>query len=141
MLERASRGSPGARRLGMDPVVEEMLVSYAWPGNVRELDNVLSRAHILADGDVIMPGDLPPEVARMPAAVAAPDGTLVAGKGTLRDQLRRMETEAILRALRQAGGDRKAAAQALGIGLSSLYRKLESIDEEKSPEAGRTQTS
>jgi two-component system response regulator AtoC len=141
ILSRIGRGAPGARKLGIDPVAEELLVAYPWPGNVRELDNVLSRAHILADGDVIMPGDLPPEVSRV-ALVPSAGGTQVAAKGTLRDQLRRMETEAILRALREAGGDRKAAAQALGIGLSSLYRKLEGIDQEDSssaPDAGRAE--
>jgi two-component system response regulator AtoC len=130
ILARIGRGTPGARKLGVDPVAEELLAAYPWPGNVRELDNVLNRAHILADGDVITPGDLPPEVARLPL-VAPPSGTHVAAKGTLRDRMRRMETEAILDALRQAGGDRKVAAQALGIGLSSLYRKLEGIDEEE----------
>ena len=137
MLERLGRGGAGARKLDLDPVAEELLVAYGWPGNVRELDNVINRAQILADGEIITPGDLPPEVART-ALTGAPVGTAVAGKGTLRDQLRRMETEAILNALREAGGDRRVAAQALGIGLSSLYRKLEGIETEKvSLETGR----
>jgi two-component system response regulator AtoC len=132
MLQRVGRGSAVSRRLGIDPVAEELLVAYPWPGNVRELDNVINRAYILADGDVITPGDLSPEVARTPL-VATEAGTPVAVKGTLRDQLRRMEAEAILQALQEAGGDRKVAAQKLGIGLSSLYRKLEGIEKEASP--------
>jgi two-component system response regulator AtoC len=129
ILGRLGRASRAARKLELDPVADELLAAYPWPGNVRELDNVLNRAHILADGDVIMPGDLPPEVARLPIAASAA-GTQVATKGSLRDRLRQLETEAILSALQEAGGDRKAAAQALGIGLSSLYRKLEGIEQE-----------
>ena len=129
LLARIDREAAGARELEIDPVAEELLMAYPWPGNVRELDNVLNRAHILADRDVITPGDLPPEIARMPLT-AAPGGTQVARNGTLRDRMRRLEAEAILEALRDAGGDRKIASQALGIGLSSLYRKLEDIDRE-----------
>lgn len=131
ILARIGRGNPVPRRLEVDPVAEELLTAYAWPGNVRELDNVINRAYILADGEAITPGDLSPEVARTPIS-ATEAGTPVAAKGSLRDQLRRMEAEAILRALREAGGDRKVAAQKLGIGLSSLYRKLESIEKEGS---------
>jgi two-component system response regulator AtoC len=138
MLGRVARGNPAGRQLGVDPFAEELLEAYAWPGNVRELDNVINRAYILADGEVIAVGDLPPELTRLPA-VSAGDGTPVATNGLLRDQLRRMETNIILRAVSDAGGDRRAAAQKLGIGLSSLYRKLESIDKEgltSSAEAG-----
>lgn len=131
VLAHIGSGTPRSRKLELDPVAEELLTAYPWPGNVRELDNVLNRAHILADGDVIMPGDLPPEVART-ALTPAASGTLVAAKGTLRDRMRRMEAEAISSALREAGGDRRVAAQALGIGLSSLYRKLEGMDPEES---------
>ncbi|HEX9182991.1 MAG TPA: sigma-54 dependent transcriptional regulator [Burkholderiales bacterium] len=129
MLARIGRGSGTPRKLDIDPVAEELLVAYDWPGNVRELDNVINRATILADGDVIGPADLAPEVARTP--LATPEaGTRLAPQGTLREQMRRMETEAILRALRECNGDRRAAAQQLGMGLSSLYRKLEGIEKE-----------
>jgi two-component system response regulator AtoC len=70
-------------------------------------------------------------VARTPIAVTEA-GTSIAVKGSLRDRMRRMEAEAILQALREAGGDRRVAAQQLGIGLSSLYRKLEGIEAEGS---------
>jgi two-component system response regulator AtoC len=129
MLARVSRNSPAAKQLVVDPLAEELLEGYAWPGNVRELDNVINRAYILADGEAITPGDLPPELTRLPLAPAG-DGTPVATTGLLRDQLRRMEVSIILRAVGDAGGDRRVAAQKLGIGLSSLYRKLESIEKE-----------
>jgi two-component system response regulator AtoC len=116
----------GARPLPeLDPAAEEVMCEYAWPGNVRELDNVLSSAYILADGDRITLADLP-AMKRTLAAVS--EGSETAREGGLRERLRRVEAELILAALRDCNGDRRLAAQRLGIGLSSLYRKLEEID-------------
>jgi DNA-binding NtrC family response regulator len=58
------------------------------------------------------------------AEVKAPGAT----GGSLREQVRRAEADIIFRVLKECGGDRKAAAQQLEIGLSSLYRKLEEFD-------------
>jgi two-component system, NtrC family, response regulator AtoC len=115
--------SPGAPRLEIDAEAEELLVAFDWPGNVRQLENVLHRAAILADGGHIHVSDLPPEVARVGSAGAPSEGS--SGEGTLRERLRRFEVSLIRRAIDEAAGDRRAAAQRLGIGLSSLYRKLE----------------
>jgi two-component system response regulator AtoC len=117
------------RRLGldgdykMDPAAEELLMKYDWPGNLRELQNVIARALVLADGREVRLSDLPAQVARTtrPEGLAA----IPEGGGTLRELVKRYETQVIRRAMDQAGGDRMAAAQALGIGLSTLYRKLE----------------
>jgi two-component system response regulator AtoC len=130
LLGRMQRASAAGKPVSLDPVAEEVLLGYPWPGNVRELDNVLHRAYILADGGVIMPGDLPPELSRPAAATEARPGMPVAEGKSLRAQLRRFEIEIIQRALEECGGDRKAAAEKLGIGLSSLYRKLEQQTEE-----------
>jgi DNA-binding NtrC family response regulator len=109
-----------------------MLAGDAWPGNVRELENVLNRACILADGDRITVADLPADITRMapplPGA-AAP----AAGEGSLRAQLHAIEASLIARALEQANNDRRVAAERLGIGLSSLYRKLEDFEREGVP--------
>jgi DNA-binding NtrC family response regulator len=106
-------------------VAEEILVEYAWPGNVREMENVINRAYILADGNRITLADLPPDIARhVPAGTTA---ITTLAQGNLRDQLRRIEAEIILRTLGDCEGDRRAAAQRLEIGLSSLYRKLEEL--------------
>lgn len=116
--------SGSAQQLTLEPEAEDLLVNFAWPGNVRQLENVLHRAAILADGGCIRVGDLPPEVSRIApqSAAAAPAD---AGEGTLRERVRRFELSLIRRAIDDAGGDRRQAAQRLGIGLSSLYRKLE----------------
>jgi two-component system response regulator AtoC len=125
----AQRGAGEGAALAIDPEAEEMLVSYPWPGNVRQIENVLHRAAILADGGLIRPADLPPEVTRSSApANSSPLGEAAATPaegGGLRERVRRFEVNLILRAIEDAGGDRRLAAQRLGIGLSSLYRKLE----------------
>ncbi|MFM2065723.1 MAG: hypothetical protein RLZZ584_632 [Pseudomonadota bacterium] len=136
LAHRHADGS-AAPPLDIDAEAEEMLVSFPWPGNVRQLENVLHRAAILADGGCIRAADLPPEVTR--ASVPANSGSIGgppnggAGGGTgegggLRERVRRFEVSLILRAIDDAGGDRRLAAQRLGIGLSSLYRKLEEFN-------------
>lgn len=116
---------PEHRGIELDPVAEEILVDYTWPGNVREMENVINRAFILADGGRITVTDLPPDIARQSGdrRAAAVDSC----GGSLREQMRQVEAEVIMRALKECNGDRKAAAQKLEIGLSSLYRKLEEM--------------
>lgn len=111
------------RSIELDPVAEEILVDYTWPGNVREMENVINRAFILADGGRIRVMDLPPDIARQ----SATEKTIAVDSrgGSLRDQMRQVEADIISRALKECDGDRKAAAQKLEIGLSSLYRKLD----------------
>jgi len=119
-----SPGAPG--RLQLDAEAEELLISFSWPGNVRQLENVLHRAAILADGGRIRVSDLPPEVSRLNGgAHQQPASEIDCGEGQLRERVRRFELQLIRRAIDDAGGDRRTAAQRLGIGLSSLYRKLE----------------
>lgn len=120
-------GGNGKKQLELDPMAEEILVDYPWPGNVRELENVINRAYILADGGRISLADLPPDIARQ-TPVRERSGMDVAGAGGLREQLRRVEADIIVRTLRECSGDRRAAAQRLEIGLSSLYRKLEEFE-------------
>jgi two-component system response regulator AtoC len=116
--------SGSGQTLTIEPEAQDMLLGFNWPGNVRQLENVLHRAAILADGGSIRAGDLPPEVSR--AAPDSPSATPAeGGELSLRERVRRFEVSLILRAIEDAGGDRRTAAQRLGIGLSSLYRKLE----------------
>jgi len=117
------RRSSGRRGLALDPAAEEALVAADWPGNVRELENVLNRACILADGERITLADLPADIARIASSAAAP-----ASGGSLRAQLRSIEAGLIARALQEANEDRRIAAEKLGIGLSSLYRKIEDFE-------------
>ncbi len=123
----------GAKRLGhvggisIEPDVEMILSAYDWPGNIREMENVVDRALILADEGRISREDLPPQILR--SASNAKIGALVPESGdSLREQVRRFEASVINKAIADAGGDRRTAAQKLGIGLSSLYRKLEEYE-------------
>lgn len=111
----------------LDPAAEELLLEYHWPGNLRELENVIGRALIMADGGRITIADLPPNLSSRGGSPARGQ-TFATGGGSLREQVRRAEADIIFRVLRDCGGDRKAAAQLLEIGLSSLYRKLDEFE-------------
>ena len=112
---------------GMTAGAERMLGTARWEGNIRELRNVIERACILADGDVISEREL---ASSMPAGVEAPprhDGV----RGDPRDEpelLTTVEREHIQRALARANGNKKAAAKMLGVSRRALYRKLERLD-------------
>ena len=109
----------------LDAMAEQLLLRHEWPGNVRELENVIERAHILADDERIGVADLPPLLAQGGAGTAAPAATSDHSEQSLRDRVRAFEIGVIMDAIDEADGDRKVAARRLGIGLSTLYRKLE----------------
>ena len=128
VLRRLGEGSMSGA-LSVDAETEEILANYDWPGNVRQLENVLQRAAILADGGRITAADLPSEIA--PTMIENERAALPPmGGGTLREQVRRFELALIQRAIEESNGDRRMAAARLGIGLSSLYRKLEEFQPE-----------
>jgi transcriptional regulator with PAS, ATPase and Fis domain len=106
---------------GMDEDAVRVLMSLPWKGNVRELDNVIEHTMILAEGDRLTLKDLP-------AAIVAGGHAAPAFTFNLRDALREFEKRHILRALDQAGQDRREAAKLLDISLSSLYRKIEELE-------------
>jgi two-component system, NtrC family, response regulator AtoC len=99
-------------------------------GNIRELRNVLERAAILADGDTVEAEHiwLDPAPAAPGTAAAAPGGSpgvpAAAAAATADDTLEAVERAAIQRALGDSAGNRRRAAQRLGIGLRTLYEKL-----------------
>jgi two-component system, NtrC family, response regulator AtoC len=131
LLQRNTRRiSGGTRPISLAPGVEELLLNFDWPGNVRELENVINRALILADGSHISLADLPPHITQAVLPSPPPSNNLPLS-GTLREQVRKYEAALILRTIEETGGDRRAAAQKLDIGLSSLYRKLEELEEQK----------
>lgn len=130
LLKRNTRRmDSNGEKVSLDTGVEELLVNYDWPGNVRELENVIDRALILADGNLITIADLPPPITKIAQPSQPDDG--IQFSGTLREQVRKFEASLILRTIEETDGDRRAAAQKLNIGLSSLYRKLEELEEQK----------
>jgi DNA-binding NtrC family response regulator len=104
----------------ISPEAEERLRAYAWPGNVRELANVIERAVVLGHGPLLRPQDLPPRV----AAAGHDPGPEVGSYQTAVNAYRR---ELIIGALRRAGGNRAAAAAALGLHRTHLLRLIRAL--------------
>jgi DNA-binding NtrC family response regulator len=158
---------------GVTPAALAALVGYAWPGNVRELKNVIESAVLFAAGPRIDVGDLPAAVrVRAPGAAPAPAKPFSGEWPAVRTEasappeaapaspapeesvsvatlvgktMAEIEREAILTALQVTGGNRRRAAESLGIGLRTLQRKLkeyqggsvgEDDDEEEGDEPG-----
>jgi DNA-binding NtrC family response regulator len=102
----------------------DRLLRYAWPGNVRELENAMERLAILARHETIEPGDLPPHIGAGLALGSAPG---LAAEQTLADA----ERAHIIQILERYGWNHSRAAEALGIGRTTLWRKLKDYGIEK----------
>jgi DNA-binding NtrC family response regulator len=104
------------------------MMRYDWPGNVRELENAVERACTMCSGPVLELGDLPTQLQQQGLAAmrAGPENGAAAGDGEAVQMktLAEMEREAILAAIRVLNGDKLQAARMLGIGKTTLYRKL-----------------
>ena len=111
-----------------------VMAEYDWPGNVRELENAVERACALSSGPVLHMGDLPtqlqnfrlqqgPATQTMEEDEADFGGASRAGKAGI-VSIAEMEKQAILETIRQLKGDKLMAAKLLGIGKTTLYRKL-----------------
>ena len=120
------------RRYTVTREVMDALMAYDWPGNVRELQNCLDRMTAVNSGPLLHTADLPSSLqysidanrCGMPAmAVSAMAGGSGGGPGSV-VPLDQVERTAILNALAKTKGDRAAAAHFLGIGRTTLYRKL-----------------
>ncbi|HOX45756.1 MAG TPA: sigma-54 dependent transcriptional regulator [Myxococcota bacterium] len=106
---------------GVEPAAMKLLVDYAWPGNVRELENLIERAVILCEGEVITPELLTDRVrAALPSAAAV----LPPGQISIKKTVRAIEEELIRRALAETHGNRTRAARLLEISHRTLLYKL-----------------
>jgi DNA-binding NtrC family response regulator len=110
----------GRRITRVEPDALELLMQHDWPGNVRELENVIHRSLLVASKPELTPDDLPRELTAARAGAAAADD----GAGELRS-LEELERRAIESAIAHFSGNLSDAARQLGIGRSTLYRKLE----------------
>ena len=104
----------GRRIDGVAPAALERLAAYRWPGNVRELENTIERAVVLAVGTVIDAAS----ISMVEPAPPAPSGGLPSVR--LHENVEWAEQESVRRALRQAGGIKKDAAELLGISQRAL---------------------
>jgi two-component system NtrC family response regulator len=114
-----ARLCPGGSRCRISQKAMQCLLGYNWPGNVRELQNVIERGIILAENDLITERSLPRELVD-----AGREGPVEAPFLSLED----LQRQHILRVLKFVGGSRGQAAEILGIGRKTLYRKLKEID-------------
>jgi DNA-binding NtrC family response regulator len=96
------------------------LLAYQWPGNVRELRNAMETASLVAKGDSIEWGDLPPEILEN-ILPPSPSGPIPLPSSRTLEEI---EREAIVSALLETDGNKTQAAKMLGIGLRTLHRKV-----------------
>ena len=111
----------GKKVRGINLEARVLLRAYRWPGNIRELANVLRSASLLADDD-IKPEHLPTSI----RFSSSPSGSISspARDAALRDVVKRVEKEHILKTLKETGWNRAEAARSLGIDYKTLYNKM-----------------
>jgi len=97
----------------------QAMLAYDWPGNIRELGNTIERAVVLADGDTITIHDLPDRLRTLDL-----EGVPTS---SLRQALDSYEREYIKRSLTEHKGNKETTAEALGVDLATLYRKLKKL--------------
>jgi two-component system response regulator HydG len=120
-LDRMAREFGQQRTLGDDAV--KALLAYDWPGNVRELENSLQRACAMNSGPEIQVADLPSSVTGKNST------TIVDGDGSDKIiPISELERKTILNTITQLNGDKLLAARLLGIGKTTLYRKLKEYE-------------
>jgi DNA-binding NtrC family response regulator len=129
-LERAKGETGTAHHFSEDAL--QLLLQYDWPGNVRELQHAIQRTCAMSSGPILHTVDLPTQLQNFSAhrqqEINAASGD-VAAEGTANRQdvvvsIADMEKQAILGTIRQLKGDKLMAARLLGIGKTTLYRKL-----------------
>jgi DNA-binding NtrC family response regulator len=134
LLMRISQ-QPGMRRISITDEAIQLLSSFSWPGNVRQLHNALFRAAILCEGESLTPADFPHIAVEASNQTIAPRAlgsvaNTVAGGITLFEQsghmrtLNDIEADVIRLAIGHYRGRMSEVARRLGIGRSTLYRKL-----------------
>ena len=111
----------GMKIRGLDDEARRAMLSYGWPGNVRELENILERAMVLADGDVLGLTDLPDNVRRKDESRLF---ALASDELSIKKATRFIEDTLIRRALERTGGNRTAASRILEISHRALLYKI-----------------
>ncbi len=117
---------------GISEDVLDILTDYQWPGNVREIKNVIERAVVLTQDRVITQKDLPQNISKE----RIDDRKLTIPFGT---PLREIEKKVIIETLKRSKGDKEITANLLGITPRTIYRKMNSMEEEEKQEEGKKQ--
>ncbi|MBI1967767.1 MAG: sigma-54-dependent Fis family transcriptional regulator [Gemmatimonadetes bacterium] len=122
--ERLSRRF--ARPLSLGPETLAWLAAQPWRGNVRELENAVERAAVLSDHEILLPTDLTPVAPRHNVEQGpGGEGRGMGGEVALKDIVEDAERKAIVAALAAARGNRREAAQRLGVSLRTLFYKMD----------------
>lgn len=116
--------SYGYDKFPLDPEILKILSEYPWPGNIRELRNMIERALLLSQNEVLTLAHFP----GLEKSTPRPEPPLIV-KPIDTWNLDEIEKNHILKALKHFGGDKYEASNALGISLSSLYRKIDKIQQ------------
>jgi DNA-binding NtrC family response regulator len=124
-LERYA-ASLGIERPTISEKAVQLLMAYEWPGNIRELQNCIYSAITIAGGPTIEPADLPGRIYSNPESseITNTISDRISLAETAAQATAQAEREAINKALLETGGNREKAAELLGIGRKTLYRKL-----------------
>jgi two-component system response regulator PilR (NtrC family) len=110
----------GKHCTGISDDVMRLLMSYEWKGNIREMQNVIERAVIFAEDDVIKISDI--------GLIGAHSAAFSEENENLQSAVKAYEKEHICRVLSKHDWDKAEAAKALKVGLSSLYRKIDELE-------------
>jgi two-component system response regulator AtoC len=127
---------------GFSPEAEALMNAYSWPGNVRELENAMERAVLLAEGELILPRNLPERLwaapPSPPAPTLAPSQPAPDANLSLKQAIRELEESYIRAALRRTRGNRTRAAEVLEISHRALLYKIKEygIDADAEGERG-----
>lgn len=112
-----------------DKDVVDCFHKYNWPGNIREMKNVIKRAALLCDEDVIRSKYLPVEIANPDKFMHPGNGIVQAANGTdLKSVAQEAEYETILKVLRQVNYNKSKAARLLNIDRKTLYNKMKAYN-------------
>jgi Nif-specific regulatory protein len=103
----------------------EVLRKYRWPGNVRELEKCIEHAVVVAEGSEIRAEHFPREI--LDGVASGREIATISGNGPLPNVIKHMERDLILKALRETGGVKTAAASLLGIHESTLRKKIKAL--------------
>ena len=120
-IDRANQKRRGTKLKGLSPEVERIFKSYGWIGNVRELRNVIERASILEDGDIVTTTHLPSDLLHSSGA-SSTGGTFVLPAAGV--SLEEVEFELARQAVERTGGNLTQAAKLLDISRDQLRYKL-----------------
>jgi two-component system response regulator AtoC len=109
---------------GIAPEALELLEAYSWPGNVRELQNVMERAVVLADGELVLPAELPTSLRLPQKAPATAVADQLSLKGAKRHWVEAFERDYLIALLKKHQGNISQAAKTAGVDRKTIHRLL-----------------